>query len=230
MAEVIQFKYGNDNLGYLIHNKEEAVAIDAGDPHFVLDYIKGNKLRLKEIRNTHSHIDHIVGNRYLAAESEVSIINSIGGKVFSIGGEQIKVISTPGHTRDSVCFQGNRWIITGDTIFIANVGNCNPRLIRTFMNSLKKLLQLPDDTIIYPGHDYTDRSLKRAQKIDPNNIEIRRFQEAYKPPPVCSTISDEKRINPYLRTDQPALITYLRENNKDVNTPLARFKSFLELE
>jgi hydroxyacylglutathione hydrolase len=224
---LVQFRYDNDNLGYLIRDGKEAVAIDPGDPDFVLDYIREEGLHLKEIRNTHSHSDHTSGNRILAAETGAPITDSTGADPFYVGEETIEVIPTPGHTRDSVCFRSNGWVITGDTLFIANVGNCLPGLVRAFRDSLTRLLELPDETVIYPGHDYTDRSLRRAREIEPDNPDIKRFQESYNPPPIVSTIGDEKRINPYLRTDEPTIIAYLTENGKNVETSLGRFQSFL---
>jgi glyoxylase-like metal-dependent hydrolase (beta-lactamase superfamily II) len=55
--------------------------------------------------------------------------------------------------------------------------------------------------VVYPGHDYTARSLKRAKEIEPGNPDLEKFLGSYHPPPVASTLGDEKRINPYLRTD-----------------------------
>ncbi|MEA1927389.1 MAG: hydroxyacylglutathione hydrolase [Candidatus Auribacterota bacterium] len=224
---VLQFRYDSDNLGYLIHDGKEAVAIDPGDPGFVLDYIRREGLQLKKIRNTHSHSDHTSGNRILAARTAASIMDSPGTTLFYVGEEKVEVIPTPGHTRDSVCFKGNGWIITGDTLFIANVGNCIPGLVGEFRDSLTRLLELPNDTVIYPGHDYTDRSLRRAREIEPDNPDIKQFRESYNPPPIVSTIGSEKRINPYLRTDEPAVIDYLKESEKDAKTSFSRFQSFL---
>ncbi len=120
-------------------------------------------------------------------------------------------------------------MITGDTLFIANAGNCPPGLLPTFRESLDRLLSLPDDTVVYPGHDYTEHSLRRAGEIEPGNEAIRRFREAYSPPPVVSTIGDEKKINPYIRTDDPAVIAYLEKRGLPTATPFERFKSFMEI-
>lgn len=226
---IIQFRYDSDNLGYLIHDGKEAIAIDPGDPGFLRDYIREEGLHLKEIRNTHSHFDHTLGNRKLAAETGAPIVDSTGADPFSVGEEMIEVILTPGHTRDSVSFRSDGWVITGDTLFIANVGNCLPGLVRTFRDSLARLIELPEETIIYPGHDYTLRSIRRAQEIEMDNMDIKRFQESYNPPPIVSTIGDEKRINPYLRTDAPAVIAYLEEKSKPTATVFERFQSFMEI-
>ncbi len=104
MLQVVQFGYGGDNLGYLVHDGKEALAIDPGDPGFVAGYVRGHCLRLQEIRNTHSHGDHTSGNRRLAAEFGVRVVPSAGGENISLGDETIEVIPTPGHTPDSVCF------------------------------------------------------------------------------------------------------------------------------
>jgi len=228
MQRVIQIKYGADNLGYLIHDRAKAIAIDPGAPGFILDYIQKESLHLKEIRNTHSHFDHTSGNQELSASTGAPVVVSTGPGRFYLGDETIEIIPTPGHTRDSVCFLSNGWVITGDTLFIANVGNCLPGLIRPFRKSLDRLLELPDDTTVYPGHDYTGRSIRRALEIEPENPDIINFLESYNPPPVASTIGEEKKINPYLRTDEPTVIAYLTKNEKDVSSSLHRFQSFLE--
>jgi hydroxyacylglutathione hydrolase len=225
--KVIQFGYDSDNLGYLIHDGREAIAIDPGDPGLVIDYIREEGLRLKEIRNTHSHFDHTSGNRKLSAQTGAPIVDSTYAGQFPIGDEKVEVIPTPGHTRDSVCFRSDNWVITGDTLFIANVGNCLPGLVKDFWKSLTRLLSLPDHTIVYPGHDYTERSIRRAMEVEPCNTDVIRFWTAYNPPPIASTIGDEKRINPYLRTEEPAVITYLEEKGQPTATGFERFKSFL---
>ena len=88
---IIQFRYDSDNLGYLIHDGKEAVAIDPGDPAFVLDYIREEGLHLKEIRNTHSHFDHTSGNRILAAKTGAPIVDSTDSAPFSVGEEKIEL-------------------------------------------------------------------------------------------------------------------------------------------
>ncbi|MFH1038137.1 MAG: MBL fold metallo-hydrolase [PVC group bacterium] len=229
MLQVVQFGYGGDNLGYLVHDTKEAIAIDPGNPGFAAGYLRKHGLRLKEIRNTHSHFDHTSGNRGLAAEFGVRAVPSSGGERFSLGDDVIEVIPTPGHTPDSVSFRHNGWVITGDTLFIANAGNCSSGLLRAFRESLARLLALPDETVIYPGHDYTDRSLRRAMLIEPENEDIRHFQSAYRPPPVVSTIGAERKINPYIRTDEPPVVAYLEKNGKPTGTALERFGSFLDI-
>jgi hydroxyacylglutathione hydrolase len=227
MLEVKQFPYGKDNLGYLVHGEKEAVAIDPGETGPVLDYLREKGLVLQEIRNTHSHGDHTVGNRPLAAAAGVRIVGSGEAGFFQLEGERIEVIPTPGHTADSVAFFGPGWLISGDTLFVANAGNCPPERLEIFRQSLDRLLALPEETVVYPGHDYTARSLRRAEEIDPGNPDLEKFQRDYKPPPVASTIGDEKRINPYLRTERPAVAEYLRRSGLPASTPGERFRSMV---
>ena len=229
MLKVIQFRYGNDNLGYLIHDEHTGIAIDPGDPGFLWDYIQQHGIHLKGIWNTHSHSDHTLGDSLLAAKSGARIMRSTGTEYITLEGGEIEVMPTPGHTQDSVCFRGNGWVITGDTLLIANVGNSVPGLFKAFRGSLTRLISLPEETVVYPGHDYTARSILRAMQIEPGNDHIKRFWQSYTPPPVVSTIGDEKRINPYLRTEVPAVIAYLKANGKNTDTSFKRFKSFLEL-
>ncbi len=227
MLRVRQFPYGADNLGYLVHGERAAVAIDPGEAGAILEYLRDHGLVLKSIRNTHSHGDHTGGNRELAADTGAEVVGSGGTQRFELEGEGIEVILAPGHTADSVIFYHPGWAITGDTLFIANAGNSSPALLPAFRKSLDRLLSLPEETAVYPGHDYTDRSLKRAKEIEPGNPDLERFIRSYRPPPVASAIGDEKRINPYLRTDVPAVIEYLRRSGLPAATPEERFRSMV---
>ncbi len=227
MLEVKQFSYGADNLGYLIHGESEATAIDPGEVGAILDYLRDNEFVLKEIRNTHSHGDHTCGNRRLAEATGAEIIDLGTTGDFVLEGEGIEVIPTPGHTADSVVFYHPDWVITGDSLFIANAGNCSPDRLPVFRKSLDRLLVLPEETVVYPGHDYTERSLRRAKEIEPGNPDLERFIRSYRPPPVASTIGDEQRINPYLRTEQPAVIEYLKRSGMPAATPEERFRAMV---
>ncbi len=227
MLEVRQFPYGEDNLGYLVHGKKEAAAIDPGRAGPVLEYLRARGLVLKEIRNTHSHSDHTGGNQSLAEAAGAEVVDSPGGGDFRLEGERIEIISVPGHTPDSVAFYYPGWVISGDTLFIANAGNCPPGRLAVFRQSLDRLLALPEETVVYPGHDYTERSLRRAGEIEPGNRDLEKFRRSYDPPPVASTIGDEKRINPYLRTDQPEVIAYLERAGKPAATARERFRALV---
>ncbi len=229
MIEIVQFGYGADNLGCLLRGGAKAIAVDPGDPDFIVKFLEKEGAKLELIVNTHSHGDHTTGNGNLRAATGAEIASLAGVDHLTVGGERVEVIPTPGHTEDSICLGIPGSVITGDTLFTANVGNCRPDLLKTFRASLDTLLSLPDETVVYPGHDYTERSVRRAMEIEKENREIKDFWNSYSPPPVSTTIGTEKKINPYLRTDEPEVIEYLERHGKKVGTTEERFKSFLEL-
>ena len=158
MINVKQFRYSSDNLAYILYADSEAVAIDPGCPDEIIAFLRENNLTLTMIINTHSHHDHTLGNRCLEEKTGVTPTEYEELKNLKVGEYDIDVIHTPGHTVDSVCFKTDSFIITGDTLFIANVGNCPSSMMTAFKDSLDKLLTLPDYLIVYPGHDYTGRS------------------------------------------------------------------------
>ena len=229
MIKIKQFRYSKDNFAYLLYAGNEAVAIDPGCPDDIVKFLKKNNLSLRLILNTHSHYDHTLGNKKLEKKTGVSLTKYEDLSNLKVGGVDIHVIHTPGHTADSVCFQTDNFIVTGDTLFIANVGNCPDSLLHVFKDSLDKLLLLPDSLIVYPGHDYTERSLKRVQLIESENKDIKLFIKNYNPPPVFTTIGDEKRINPYLRASTNVIKEHLNSKGKSTRTEFDCFISFMEL-
>ena len=229
MINIKQLRYSKDNLAYILYMGREAAAIDPGCPDEIIDFLKGNNLTLTMILNTHSHYDHTLGNKYLEEKTGLILTEYEYLNNLKVGGYDLDVIHTSGHTADSVCFKTDDFIVTGDTLFIANVGNCQDSLITIFKDSLKKLLVLPNHLAVYPGHDYTERSLKRAGQIESGNKKITEFNKKYNPPPVFSTIGDEKNINPYLRTNTVEIIKHLNDRGKNTDTDIECFKSFMEL-
>lgn len=229
MLEVYQYRYSSDNLGYIVYSSSEAVAIDPGDLGSVKGFLDKKGLKLVGILNTHGHFDHTMGNGALEKAYLLKTKSVRDGEKIKIGNSSLEVIATPGHTEDSVSFKGDGFVITGDTLFIANVGNCSHSLMKAFRNSLDKLLSLPDKTTVYPGHDYTQRSVKRAMGIEPENKNIKKFWDCFSSSSVHSTIGTEKSINPYLRADNPVIKAHLEANGKNVSSSFECFKSFLEL-
>ncbi|MCK5131972.1 MAG: MBL fold metallo-hydrolase [Candidatus Sabulitectum sp.] len=104
----VQFRYGTDNLGYLVHGDEYALAVDGGAVMEMVDYLGRNKLKLVFVTNTHSHGDHTCGNRELIRLSGAEFLDVKNlPEMGSIGLEDmlINIFHTPGHTADSVCFR-----------------------------------------------------------------------------------------------------------------------------
>jgi glyoxylase-like metal-dependent hydrolase (beta-lactamase superfamily II) len=170
------------------------------DPAFetekILDIARKAGYRVTHLINTHCHSDHTAGNaEIIAATGARLLIHSLdakalgrmlGGKgspepdvlledgdIITIGDSELKVIHTPGHTPGSICiyFDGN--IFTGDTLFVEAVGRTDlpGGSIKTLMESIhKKIYTLPDETIVWPGHDYGPRNHSTVGYEKANNL------------------------------------------------------------
>ncbi len=169
-----QLKYYGDNFSYIIADetaKEAAVV----DPSFNADAItrvlKGLDFRLKYIINTHDHGDHTANNGELKSNCGGKIVAHKLAKInkdidvddddiIKVGGIAIKVIYTPGHTRDSICLLVDGKLLSGDTLFVGECGRTDlpggspEDMYRSLFN---KLMKLDDDVEVYPGHDYGPR-------------------------------------------------------------------------
>lgn len=163
-----QIKSGGDrNFAYIIASgktKEAAVIDPSPDASAVLDIIKRENLKIKYLINTHSHYDHSSGNddiRKAAGDKEITYINCCGNTPaddrgrFYLQDLAVEIIKTPGHTPDSICVKAGDKIVTGDTLFVGKVGGTYSEddAVSEF-ESLKKLMLLPDETEVWPGHDY----------------------------------------------------------------------------
>jgi glyoxylase-like metal-dependent hydrolase (beta-lactamase superfamily II) len=170
---------------------KEAILIDPGldysaEAKPIFDYITKENLKVKFIVNTHGHDDHTKANTLFQQKLNVSIcIHPLDahfiettetskfpanvlleeGSLVEFGGENLKVLHTPGHTPGSICLVGEKLVFTGDTLFAGSIGRTDfPGGSMTDMRlSLKKLSSLPDKLLVYPGHGET--SLIREEKM-----------------------------------------------------------------
>ncbi len=227
-----QFRYSEDNLGYLIYGEKFAAAIDGGAVKNIVFFLKNHNLELRYVMNTHTHPDHTVGNRALldsTAAEYLEIADLIKKGSFEVEGNQIRVYHTPGHTYDSVVYYFKNILISGDTLFTGKAGRCFTGDLEGFLQSIKLLLVLPRDSLIYAGHDYVKEYLETAKSIEPDNIHIDGFLKNYDPEHVFSTLEDELKINPTLRFSDEKMISILRERGLMHDTELDCWKSLLGL-
>jgi glyoxylase-like metal-dependent hydrolase (beta-lactamase superfamily II) len=165
-----------DNFSYVIYcpTTKKAVLVDPGyDPDKAMDFIEKNDLKLEHIINTHHHGDHTAGNSSVQNKCSCDIIASSldknhaargvskfvnDGEELQLGKVTLRFIQTPGHTFDGLCIiVDDSAIITGDTLFINDCGRCDLAggSLQQMFNSLQsKIKILPDDFIVYPGHNY----------------------------------------------------------------------------
>jgi hydroxyacylglutathione hydrolase len=227
VAQISLFLCLKDNYGVLLHDPATGAtaAIDAPDAAPVEAALKAKGWKLTDILVTHHHADHTDGIPELkqkhrcrvVAPPEVSakydfvdetVRESDKVKVGNLTGN---VIDTPGHTAGHISywFHDDALAFVGDTLFSIGCGRVIEGTPQMMWNSLRKLRDLPDDTEIYCGHEYTAANIKFALTIEPNNKALAaRAAEvadeiARKLPTIPTTIGEEKKQNPFLRADDP---------------------------
>lgn len=232
ILKTVQFRYGTDNLGYLIHGDTDALAIDGGACKEMMDYLSSRKLRLKYVTNTHSHGDHTCGNSSLLKLSGAEFIDVKDLpelKKIDLEGNSIRVYHTPGHTTDSVCFYYEGVLIAGDTLFNGKVGRCFTGDIPGFFQSIKQILDLPPDTVLFAGHDYVFEYLDQAGELEPENLLVDEYRSLYNPNLVCATLREEMEVDPFIRYNKPEIIRMLVSRGLPVDTEFHRFRSVMSL-
>jgi hydroxyacylglutathione hydrolase len=165
-----QIKRRGDNFSYIIADDrtKEAVIVD---PNFnadaIFQIVRRQNLTVKYIVNTHGHHDHTAGNKDVQSKCGGKIVahrlamitkdvSVEDGDVLKFGHSTIKVIYTPGHSKDSICLLCDNKLLTGDTLFVGECGiTDSSESAKDMYNSLfHKLMKLEDNIEVYPGHDY----------------------------------------------------------------------------
>lgn len=231
--KIEQFLYGGDNLGYLLHGKTHALAIDGGAVDDILKYVREHGLSLTRVTNTHGHADHTTGTDRLAALAGAEHLDHntfADGETLDLDGETITVRRTPGHTMDAVCFAAGDFLVTGDTLFNGTVGNCFSGDLAAFYRSIRLLMDYPGHTRIYAGHDYVMDSLIFARHLTPDNPALDAYAERYDPDHVVSTLDAEMAVNPYLRFNAPDIVALLASRGLPTETELQRWEGIMSIE
>lgn len=230
--QIRQFRYAADNLSYVIYGNQSAIAIDGGAYRDILSFVSENGLSLAYITNTHTHMDHTVGNQPLLAKSDarmldIETIARAGG--LELDGEMIRVFQTPGHTRDSICFYFDDVLVSGDTLFNGKVGKCFTGDYEQFLASVKILFELPDATMVYAGHDYVEEYIDFIRALEPDNPAIDDYAADYDPNHVGFTLGRERQVDPFLRFNDEKIIHILAEKGLPTDTELDRWRSLMSL-
>lgn len=232
MLKVKQFRYGADNLGYLLYGTTVAMAVDGGAADAILSYLAERRLSLLYVANTHNHQDHTCGNEALLAGSQARLLagRDLTEGTAELAGQRVRIIPTPGHTKDSRCFYTGGALIAGDTLFNGTIGNCFSGDLMGFYRSIRKLMELPEGTAVYAGHDYVSDSMAFAERLEPGNRAIADFLKRYDSKLVVSTLADEKKINPYFRFNEPNIVALLAKRGLPRGTEWERWQSLMSIE
>jgi len=230
------------NFNYLIACGEtgEALAVDPLDHEKCLAAAKARGWTITQILNTHEHRDHTGGNEAMIAATGAMVLahakakdkipemsRGLGaGDVIKVGKTvELECLDTPGHTMSHICLRahaGTPALFCGDTLFNAGAGNCHNgghpnELYNTFAS---QLASLPEDTLIYPGHDYIARNLAFTLDREPENARAKALlpvveqQDTTKP--LVTTLQMEREINTFFRLTSPSVIRRLREAFPDL--------------
>ena len=236
MTSIITIPALGDNLIYVYrYDRSDSLVVDPGDSSAVVRILKEHGLALTTILVTHHHGDHTGGTAELKRKTGCTVIGGDrartpgidrlveDGQILTLGDTRIQVIATPGHTRTSVCYyvppsngdkSGILW--TGDTLFVGGCGRLLECDAQTMRQSLLRLASLPNETLVYCGHDYTLENYEFASSIEPDNPAVRQrldeIKQAHRQgrPTVPSTMLQEKATNPFLRADTPELKAALK--------------------
>ena len=227
-----QFRYAADNLGYLVYSSNEGIAIDAGAVEDILNFAQNNNIDIKYVTNTHSHYDHIPGNRELLKKTGAEFIDCKNIKTdqkISVGKEILEVFFTPGHSDDSITFSAGKFLVTGDTLFNGTIGNCFSGDLNGFFMSLKRLIAFPGNTKIYSGHDYVMEAMEIASSIEKDNPHIEGYINILNSAPIVSTLEEEFKVNPFIRFNAQSMIDNLKKRNMPADTEFERFNSIMKI-
>jgi hydroxyacylglutathione hydrolase len=231
-VKIKQFRYSADNLGYLIYGNRSAIVVDGGAVEQILCFARTNDLELVYVTNTHSHCDHTSGNRALLEQSGAEFLSTdalLAMGFVELDGDMLRVIHTPGHTEDSVCFYFDNVLVSGDTLFNGKIGRCFTEDFVSFFHSIGRLLELPGETVVYAGHDYVEEYIEFARQLDPENPFFDSYMANYDPAHVRATLELEKRIDPFLRFNDVEIVSILAGKGLPVDKEMDRWNSLISL-
>lgn len=224
-----------DNYTYLIEAEDGTTAIlDPGEADPVIGVLENRGLKLDYILNTHHHWDHVNGNLKLQKHFDAKLvipekekdkikgnidITLKEGDVFELGTAKADIIETPGHTMGHICFHfaESKILFTGDTVFSMACGRLFEGTAKDMFESFQKIKALPDDTMIYCGHEYTELGIDFSLMKEPDNPALHKRIEEVKAlrqknlPTIPVSLQTEKETNTFMKAQTAEEFRAIRE-------------------
>lgn len=227
MLSVHRVNAFTDNYIWLIqsaHNRAVMI-VDPGDAAPVMTALETLQLTPAAILVTHHHADHTGGIRTLCDKYTLPVFGPASDHIPEVthivepGEDQLlvddfpplTVLDTPGHTPEHISYLLQNRLFCGDTLFAGGCGKLLGGTAEQLYQSLKRLRNLPDETEVYCAHEYTEKNLHFASRVEPANdelvarLQLTRQQRRQGEVTVPSRMAIEKHTNPFLRCDRPAV-------------------------
>ena len=228
MLSLVTIPCLKDNYAFLVHDAASGATalIDVPEAAPILAELDARGWALSHVLLTHHHWDHVDGLPGLGLGPDVTVIGAAAdahrlpplgvavaeGDRFRIGGAEVEVIEVPGHTVGHIAFliPSARLAFTGDSLMAMGCGRLFEGSAAQMWASLTKFAELPGDTLICSGHEYTESNARFAHSLDAPPALIERMDRiararAAGQPTVPSTLAEERATNPMLRASDPAL-------------------------
>lgn len=222
MLQVRPVRAFADNYLWLIHSPADPASVavvDPGDAGAVEAELARAGLTLRAILVTHHHGDHVGGVQALAERHAVPAWGPAreslpcrvqpldDGDVVHLEqlGLEFAVMAVPGHTLGHIAYAGHGALFCGDTLFSAGCGRLFEGTPAQMLQSLDRIAALPDETLVYPAHEYTLSNLRFAAAVEPGNPDVAEAlaevtrQREHDEITLPSRLGRERRINPFLR-------------------------------
>jgi len=229
----------SDNYSYSIFDEKTNTVgvIDPSEFKPIDNFINQTYKKIDYILITHHHFDHVGGNIDLKAKYKCKVVGNKAdanripaidillddNSDFQLGKINFEIISLPGHTANHICYYSkeHKTVFTGDTLFSLGCGRVFEGTMEEMYNSLMKLKKLPSDTLMYCGHEYTQKNFEFCKTFDTENENLNKKAEFLKKlrtenlPSIPTSIGDEIKTNIFLRSDNEIIAKKLGFKKKD---------------